>query len=331
MRDIFSRDEVGGSGGLELFTKCRIVIWTTSQKDAMSTATFTHAAHSVEHGALCDSELHRGLDAHLYHSSVDLPSCSLLKAMLISPAHYQAQLLARHTKSAARDCGTLVHALVLEPGTFSREFAVFPGKRDGRDSDFKAFLLANAGRSVIDELELDAGRRLAEKILHRQVMGRPFGDLVSEGTPEASIYYTDPATGIRCRVRIDLLHPEGVFDLKTTMHPTASAWLRQALSLHYDMQSYMYVLAVSLLRGATTPPPFVFVAAENEMPHSVSVYPAGSTFIENGGKKYQTALGGYAACSKVGYWPDASSDAVLEINHWQAMGDKPSWAQETAP
>jgi hypothetical protein len=287
----------------------------------------TPATVQIERGALSDAELHRNLDAHSYHSSVDIPSCSLLKAMLVSPAHYQSQLLASQSKSAARDFGTLTHALVLEPGTFSREYAVFSGKKDGRDSDFKAFCVTNAGRNVIDEAELASARELADKVLNRKVLGRPFGDLVAEGIPEASLFYTDPVTGIRCRARIDLLHPEGIFDLKTTMHPTANAWTRQALSLHYDMQSYMYTLAVSLYQGVTSPPPFVFIAAENERPHSIGVYRAGGSFLENGGCKYQAALGGYAACCKVGHWPDASTDATLEINHWQAMTERPNWMQ----
>lgn len=287
----------------------------------------TPSASVIERGALSDAEMHHNLDAHTYHASVDIPSCSLLKAMLDSPAHYQAQLLASQSKSAAKDFGTLVHALVLEPGSFSREYAVFPGKRDGRDTDFKAFCATNAGRNVIDEFELASARELADKVLQRKVLGRPFGDFVAEGNPEASLFYTDPATGVRCRARIDLLHPEGIFDLKTTMHPTAGAWLRQALNLHYDMQSYMYTLAVSLFRGVTSPPPFIFIAAENERPHSIGVYTAGGSFMENGGRKYQTALGGYAACCKVGHWPDASSDAVLEISHWQAMTDRPDWMQ----
>lgn len=284
-------------------------------------------APAPELGALCHSEMHRDLDARIYHSAMDIPSCSLLKAMLESPAHYMAQMLADKSKSPAKNFGTLVHSLVLEPGAFSREYAVFPGKRDGRDTDFKTFCAINLGRTVIDELELAAARELAEKVLQRKVLGRPFADFVSEGIPEASIFYTDPTTGVRLRTRIDLLHPEIVFDLKTTMHPTVAAWTRQALSLHYDMQSYMYTLAVSLFRGATTPPPFVFIAAESDRPHSIGVYTAGESFMNNGGRKYQAALGGYSACNSIGHWPDAGQDAVLEIEHWQAMTDRPDWMQ----
>lgn len=289
--------------------------------------TTTQPLVQIEHGALSDAQIHHGLSAKTYHASVDIPSCSLLKAMLTSPAHYQAKLLASQSKSAAKDFGTLIHTLVLEPGKFSSEYAVFTGKRDGRDSEFKAFCAKNSGLNVIDEVELAAARLLAEKVLQRRVHGRPFGDFVAEGIPEASLFYTDPTTGVRCRARIDLLHPEAVFDLKTTMHPTPGAWTRQALALHYDMQSYMYTLAVSLFHGLTTPPPFVFIAAENEQPHSIGVYRAGASFVENGGRKYQAALGGYAACCKVGHWPDASSDGVLEITHWQAMTDRPEWMQ----
>ena len=281
--------------------------------------------HQVSAGALCNSEMHQGLDAGIYHAGIDSQSCSLLKAMLTSPAHYKAQFFAQRTNSPSMDFGTLIHNLVLEPGSFSKEYAVYPGKRDGRSQEFKTFCGKNPGRTVIDEVEFRSAKILADKILDRVVVGRPFGDWVSEGTPEATVYYDDPTTGVRCRVRIDLWHPEVTFDLKTTIHAHSGTWLRQALSLHYDMQAYMYSLAATLYSGCSSPKPFVFIAAESDVPHSVSVYTAGSSFIENGGKKYQSALGGYTACARVNHWPDAGSDTVLEINHWQAVSDRPSW------
>lgn len=40
-------------------------------------------------GSLGDSRIHIGLDAALYHADVHIQSCSQLKAMLDSPAHYK--------------------------------------------------------------------------------------------------------------------------------------------------------------------------------------------------------------------------------------------------
>src|SRR6476469_7232143 len=66
-------------------------------------------------GAAADSLLLRDLPADEYHADRDALSCSLLKPLLVSPAHFQAGLVACEKPSDARDFGTLVHLLVLQP------------------------------------------------------------------------------------------------------------------------------------------------------------------------------------------------------------------------
>jgi hypothetical protein len=62
---------------------------------------------------------------------------------------------------------------------------------------------------------------------------------------------------------MDLLHPEFTFDLKSTRHGLPSAFQRDAVNLHYCLQSYMYSLARCLYEGVEEPKPFVFVQAES--------------------------------------------------------------------
>ena len=147
---------------------------------------------------------------------------------------------------------------------------------------------------------------------------------MAEGEKEVTIYYTDPATGVRCRVRIDLLHPEFVFDLKTALSVVQSEWLRQALRLDYDL----HVLArrVPLVRQAI--PPALRVHRRREHQSSqCGAFTAGESFLTKGGRKYQEAIGAYAACSKVNHWPDLGEEATLELEHWMASSaaNEPAW------
>lgn len=267
-------------------------------------------------GQLADSLKIVNLPAEDYHRDIAVQSCSLLKPLLISPAHYKEQFFEASAPSKAKDFGTLIHTLVLEPQTFAARYAVYEGIKDGRDADFKAFVKAHPGQLVIDDISLQSAKRLAEKVLERRVRGRPFADYLAEGEKEVTIYFTDPTTGVRCRVRIDLLHPEFVFDLKTALSVVEGEWLRQALNLNYDLQSYMYSLAECLFSGRERPLPFVFVVGENSGPYSVSAYTAGESFIAKGGKKYQEVIAAYAACSQQDYWPDLGKESVLELDHW---------------
>ncbi|PKO68732.1 MAG: hypothetical protein CVU22_07460 [Betaproteobacteria bacterium HGW-Betaproteobacteria-16] len=307
---------------------CFIVVMNQlflSTENQMKTPS-VHNTYTLQ-GALGSSVLHANLPAKEYHSDITVQSCSLLKPMLLSPAHYKSQFLERHTSSVAKDLGTLIHCLVLEPGKFSQEFVVYHGEKDGRVAEFKTFCHQNPNRMVIDDVAFGAARRMSNKILETVVRGRPFGDYVAEGIPEATIYYTDPSTNVRCRTRIDLLHPEITFDLKTTAYPERDAWLRHGLSLNYDMQAYMYSLAVSLFYGEPSPRPFIFVVGESTPPHSVSRFTAGETYIENGGRKYKEALSGFAACSSVNHWPDLGREEVIEVDHWQASRPTSAWRE----
>lgn len=268
-----------------------------------------------------------------YHALADVQSCSMLKYLLDSPATYMHHLLRRDsTSSKAKEFGTLVHTLCLEPHKFFSEVAVYPGakKSSGTDRAFAEFQKERPGLHVIDEPTHALAKLAVERLMNQVVMGRKFGDFVAEGESEASIFYTDPTVGVACRTRVDLLHPEGIFDVKTTAYAHSPAWVRHALSLHYDMQSYMYSLAECLYAGRTSPLPFVFMTVENNEPLSTAARRAGVSFLEEGGRKYQHAIAAYKACMDTDSWPCAGGEEVIEITSWQVSSFDRSWASPAA-
>lgn len=275
-----------------------------------------------------DSRMYVDLPAVDYQSDREALSCSMLKPLLISPAHFQEYLLKHHASTKAMDFGSLVHAILLQPHLVGTDFALYPGVADKRVAEYKAFEDANPTRMVVDEPTFSKARHLAEKILYRRVNGRYFGDFLREGKPEATIYVREPTTGLLLRVRIDLYHPEVTFDLKTTRHSQIRPFLRDGVDKDYDLQAFMYSLVRSLFEGTETPKPFVFVAAESEAPHTINVVPAGHSFLNNGAKKFQEALTVYAACSEAGYWPDGSGEAVAEIEPYQSFTPRMDWKAE---
>lgn len=279
-------------------------------------------------GFSAGSRLYRNLPAEQYHSDEEAVSCSMLKPLLISPAHFQANRLKRNKATKAMDFGSLVHCLVLEPQQLSAGFAVYPGLADGRSAEYKEFLTNNPTRLIVDEPTYAHGRQLAEKILHRKVFGRPFGDFVAEGIPEASIYVVEPKTGLQLRTRLDLYHPELSFDLKSTRQSSVDGFVRDALDMHYDMQAFMYTCARALYDGPRKAPPFVFITAESDEPHSINQISAGETFMDNGARKFQEVLSVYEACTKADYWPDSSTNAEVEIAHYQSFTPKQDWRSQ---
>lgn len=280
-------------------------------------------------GAAGDSCMYKHLPADVYHADRDALSCSMMKPLLISPAHFLAGLVACEKPSDALDFGTLVHLLVLQPELASKELAVFPGiaerKTNAGRTAFDQFEQANMGKLVVDEPTFAEGRRLAQRVLEARYKGRPLQLFIEESVPEATIYFTEPSTRLRMRTRMDAYHPDISFDLKTTRFAEARAFMRDAVDKDDDLQSYMYSLARCLYEGATSPKPFVFVAAENAAPYSVSTYEAGPTFMGNGANKFQACAAAFKACSESEYWPDLSGDSVLEIEPWQQFSAKGGW------
>lgn len=275
-------------------------------------------------GAEAESLLIRELPAAVYHADRDALSCSLLKPLLLSPAHFQAGLVTPPKNSPAKDFGSLVHLLLLQPHLTSQELAVYPGIGSARDPDFKAFLARNAYRLAVDEPTFAEARRLADKVSATTYKGRPLGRFIEESMCEATIYFTEPVTGLRLRIRLDAYHPEISFDLKTTRHSTPAAFARDAVELGYDLQAFMYGFGRRLYEGAQIAP-FVFIAAETAPPHSIGTFEAGTSFLENGAAKFQACLAAFKGCSETGYWPDLSCNTTLEITPWQQFSQRQEW------
>lgn len=294
-------------------------------EDIKAFAQLASAAYESLPGSENESVMFPRLPAHVYHADRDALSCSMLKPLLISPAHFQASLVATSSSSPAKDFGSLVHLLLLEPEQINKEVAVYPGIGSSRDPEYKKFLSNNSHRLAVDEPTLASARRLVQKVANTLFRGRRVLHFIEESMTECSVYCTEPASGLRLRVRFDAYHPDFSFDLKTTRHATPAAFARDAVEFAYDLQAYMYSLARCAFEGKTEPAPFVFITAETSTPNSVCLHTAGSTFLANGAAKLQECLATFQACTSVAYWPDLSCQTTLEINHWQQFVPGQEW------
>lgn len=249
-----------------------------------------------------------------YHGHKDVLSTSMLKDLLVSPAHFMSTLMAKRS-SKQMDIGTVMHMLVLEPHTAASVVAIYPGPMNTADG--RAFSKLNPNRismSMQEYLQLKLGASL---ILESVFRGRPFYRYIEEGIVEPSIFYVDPITGIPCRVRPDLYHPDFNFDLKTTRHLTLGSFQADAVARHYDLQAYKYSLARCIFEGTSKPKPFIFVPVESCAPFSTTFRPASLSFLDNGRAKYETALGIYKACMSTDYWPAPNGETEMDLLPWQ--------------
>lgn len=298
-----------------------IIDFSEAMKLVEEATVANHAVEGFAKGSLMDPSL----PAHVYHADRTALSCSLLKPLLVSPAHFQAALVKRGSFSPAKDFGSLLHVLLLQPHLVGQEIAVYPGMAVERDREFKKFSIANANKIVVDEGTFSKALVLGEKIQNTPYKGRPIGRFLEESQTEVSMYFNDPTTGLRLRVRPDIYHPDISFDLKSTRQANKTAFARDAIDMGYDLQSFIYTLARALFEGSAKSKPFVFIAAETNDPNSVFALEAGESFMTNGARKYQECITVYQACSAANYWPDLSCSDTLEIDHWQQFTPSSAW------
>lgn len=264
-----------------------------------------------------------------YHADKDILSSSMLKNALISPAHYISSLLEPHTDTPDKAFGTLIHAMVLEPQTVSTLIAVYAGNSKDR-KDWTAFKAANSGRYCLTHAALIQAQLMSDMARSAMFRGRPFYKYVEEGEVEPSIHYADPTTGISCRTRPDLLHPDFTFDLKTTRHSLPSQFQKDGVSMHYDLSAYMYTLSRVLIENTPTPKPFVLVPVDSNPPHGTHFMPCSAAFLENGMKKYNTALSTIKACSLLDHWPTLDGEIEMDLMPWQVfIPPQATWRSST--
>lgn len=225
------------------------------------------------------------LDPAIYHSTPDTISQTGMRYLLRSPLHYKAFL--DEPRDLAPNIGTATHAAILEPNKFVYDYTVYHGRRSGKDWDL--FLTANPNKIILSETEMSAVRGMQKAVLNFEDF--PLKQTIPLGVPEKSIFWIDPVTGVRCRIRIDLLTQSVIFDLKTVGDARPDGFLRQLLQKEYDLQSAMYTEGVKRFVGHTLP--FIFICVETAAPHGTWLHPAGESILENGNRKFRRGLAAF--------------------------------------
>lgn len=243
---------------------------------------------------------HMDIPSQEYHELPDSVSCSGLKHLLRSPAHYQAYLEAPFDEKP--NLGVALHCAVLEPDVFEQRYTVYRGGRRGTKA-FEAFAEQNKGKVILNETEWIQVHGMVGGLMTYDDF--PLWAALQSARREMSIFWTDAETGVRCRIRLDALQPRfAIFDLKTTTDARPDFFIKQATKLDYDVQAAMYTEGAFQFLGERLP--FYFAAIEEDRPHGIWLHEADEEMIENGMRKFRKALRTYKACQDSGHWPNYS-------------------------
>lgn len=253
----------------------------------------------------------------VYHADRSCVSSTGLKAILRSPAHYQAYLNGEHKETPALFLGTAIHARLLEPELFAEEYVTAP-TGDKRLKEYKEFEIAFANKKILTPDQVAIVEGIAASVdTHTSA-----STLLRGGLVEHSIIWQDEETGIWLKIRPDLLNVDfdtGICtDVKSTDDATPEAFARSCVNFGYDVSAALYL---EVLRNVFKRDfDFCFLACEKSEPYGVALYGAPEDMLKRGTRRVREALRLLKQCRDRGEWPSYQPEGGYEVLEW------PRWA-----
>lgn len=247
------------------------------------------------------------LDGDSYRSMPGV-NYSTLKQMARSPRHYRWRLDHPLEDTPRLALGRAVHTATLEPEQFLREYALWKGERRA-GKEYEAFCAANVGRTVLKTDEYETALRISEAVRSH----RAAGPLLRGVQTEMSVTWTDEATGLALKARVDAF---GIvqLDLKSTSEIDGLRFGAQAARMQYHAQASMYQDG---LRANGLDLPVRIIAVEADDPHDVAVYRVEDDALEAGRRVYVEWLRSVSQCETLGMWPGRyEAEVPLRLPTW---------------
>jgi len=242
---------------------------------------------------------------------------STLWEMRKSPAHYRYILEHPVEDTPALRFGRALHAAVLTPRIFKRDFAIAPAvdrrTKAGKEAiaEWRAALPAGAEEITADDAEI-----IAE--MAKAIKQTPEAATLFKGTrKEVPIFWNDKTTGIKCKCRLDVWGKDWIVDLKTTSD--ILAFDRDAFKYGYHVQAAHYLRAVESKTGKI--PKWYFVAVEKQPPFAVKIIEADPGFIDYGDFIRAELLEKVKSCRATGDWPCYAPGKITEPR-WAEWGEE---------
>lgn len=252
-----------------------------------------------------------------YHA-VQAVSASALRVFARSPWHYKNRIDVQQTRPMLR--GSLAHCALLEPDAMSARYIVAPEDAPKRPTAAqwvakKSNESSEAAKTWWREFEQRASSReiiTADEFAMCQAQLRAIAEvpelasLLSTGHGEASIFWTDPDTGLYCKARLDWLQIEGrkgrILELKSTADESPSGFGRTAARMRYELQRAHYIDAVKY--GARLEfDGFTWAAVTSAAPVLAVPYDLTAEMIEQANDDRAELLQRMAYCREHNNWP----------------------------
>jgi len=168
--------------------------------------------------------------------------------------------------------------------------------------------------------------------MRRAVLGNPAAAALLRlpGRNEQAIRWVDPASGVKCRAKIDKLTRSGVvIDLKTTQDVSVAEFSKSAFNYGYDRQSAFYLRGAARLRDLGLfdeklsdgeGHPFYLICVSKAVVPECVVFQPSERMVAIGDEANQRDLCRLRDCVDFGVWEPESHGKIVTL-------DMPPWAR----
>lgn len=219
-----------------------------------------------------------------------------------SPAHYKYFLENQREDTAAFAFGRAVHAAILTPSAFKKDFAVIPEGIDRRTKagkeEYQAFLDASAGKEILTAADAETVKAIVKAFKKN----RDAVQLLKGTKREKPLFWTDD-NGILCKCRIDAYKAGLIVDLKTAQDAETETFTKEALRYGYDVQAAHYLDAYQHKESAVRPE-WYFIVIEKTEPYAINILRADIGFLDYGFIRRQELIEKLKACQDQKEYPD---------------------------
>ena len=219
-----------------------------------------------------------------------------------SPEHYKYFLENQREDTAAFAFGRAVHAAILTPSAFKKDFAVIPEGIDRRTKagkeEYQAFLDASAGKEILTAADAETVKAIVKAFKKN----RDAVQLLKGTKREKPLFWTDD-NGIFCKCRIDAYKAGLIVDLKTAQDAETETFTKEALRYGYDVQAAHYLDAYQHKESAVRPE-WYFIVIEKTEPYAINILRADIGFLDYGFIRRQELIEKLKACQDQKAYPD---------------------------
>jgi exodeoxyribonuclease VIII len=253
------------------------------------------------------------------YAALDGVNWSTLKHLRDSGLAYHYALSNPREDTTDLALGRLTHALVFEPETFERDFAIYEGGTR-RGKEWEAFKAEHEGQTIFKPDEIEVAVAMADAV-KRHPLVQPYLD---GGEFERVLRWVDEATGMRCKARPDWLQPHrrALIDLKTAKSIEGRQFGNAAARYGYHCQLAHYGAGVTAALG-WRPEQVRLIAVEKTPPHDVGVFVVTEDDLYAGAEEVGELMQKLRAYTDAQSWPGRySEEQALQLPAWLFLDDE---------